>query len=116
MKGTIVFKIVGWVILGVLIAGLLGLALGLAVMLLWNWLMPVLFGLPEIGYFQAVGIFVLCHLLFKSHVGHHDKHHSSGHDRFHDRIRDKVKEHFKGGHFHCHGEPRTVDVKVERPE
>jgi len=34
--------------------------------LLWNWLMPTLFGLPEIGWLQALGLWVLCSLLFKS--------------------------------------------------
>jgi hypothetical protein len=42
-----------------------GLALGIAVMLLWNWLLPTLFDFPETTYWQAVGLFVLCHLLFK---------------------------------------------------
>ena len=40
-------------------------ALGLAVMLLWNWLMPVLFvGTPQVGFWQALGILALCKLLF----------------------------------------------------
>ncbi len=75
MTGSKVLKIIGWVFLGLLLAGTLGLALGFGLMLLWNWLMPDLFGLPEIGYWQAVGLFVLCHLLFKGHHhhGHSDK-------------------------------------------
>jgi hypothetical protein len=36
------------------------------VMLLWNWLMPVIFGLTEITFFQALGLMLLCGLLFKS--------------------------------------------------
>jgi hypothetical protein len=32
---------------------------------LWNWLCPVLFGLPEIGFFQALGLNLLCGILFK---------------------------------------------------
>lgn len=31
--------------------------------LLWNWLVPGLFGLPEIGYFQMAGLMVLGRLL-----------------------------------------------------
>ncbi len=34
------------------------------VMLLWNWLMPVLFGLSAINYWQALGIFILARILF----------------------------------------------------
>ncbi len=60
-----IFKTVGWILIGTAAVAAFGLALGIAVMLLWNWLLPTLFGLPEITYWQAVGLFVLCHLLFK---------------------------------------------------
>lgn len=36
------------------------------VMWLWNTLLPPLFGLPVIGFWQALGLFVLCRLLFGS--------------------------------------------------
>jgi hypothetical protein len=35
-----------------------------AVMLLWNYLVPVLFHGPELGYWQAFGLLVLCRILF----------------------------------------------------
>lgn len=39
-------------------------------MQLWNWLMPALFKLPAIGFWQAVGILILSHILFKGgHMG-----------------------------------------------
>jgi hypothetical protein len=38
----------------------------LPVMLLWNVLMPGLFGLPEISFWQALGLSMLSALLFKS--------------------------------------------------
>ena len=34
------------------------------VQLLWNWLMPGIFGLREITYLQAVGLLLLSRLLF----------------------------------------------------
>ena len=37
---------------------------GWIVLLLWNWLMPYLFQLPIITYWQALGISFLCGLLF----------------------------------------------------
>jgi hypothetical protein len=37
---------------------------GSAVHLLWNVLMPELFGLPRIGFWQAVGLMTLSWLLF----------------------------------------------------
>ncbi len=56
-----VFWGIGFGILGVgFVAGL-----GLAVMALWNWLLPDLFGFKRIGYWQAAGLFVLCWILFK---------------------------------------------------
>ena len=31
---------------------------------LWNWLMPPLFGWPQITFWQAFGILALCRILF----------------------------------------------------
>jgi len=42
---------------------------GLVVMLLWNWLMPDIFGLRRITYWQGWGLLVLTHILFKSWGG-----------------------------------------------
>jgi hypothetical protein len=44
--------------------GLLAL-LGWAVMALWNWLMPELFGLARLNYWKAWGLLALCWILFK---------------------------------------------------
>jgi hypothetical protein len=38
---------------------------GLPTMLLWNWLMPEIFGLPEITFWQAIGLNMLASILFK---------------------------------------------------
>ena len=38
--------------------------LSVIVFLLWNWLMPVIFGLHTINIFQAFGILVLSKILF----------------------------------------------------
>jgi hypothetical protein len=48
------------------IAGFLAVAVVLStlVMLLWNALLPELFGLPALGWLQAAGLFVLCRALF----------------------------------------------------
>jgi len=34
------------------------------VMLLWNWIMPAVFGLAAISFWQALGLFVLARILF----------------------------------------------------
>jgi hypothetical protein len=39
-------------------------AFGWVTMLLWNWLMPALFALPRIGYWEAWGLVILCKILF----------------------------------------------------
>lgn len=31
---------------------------------LWNWLLPSLFGVPAITFWQALGLLVLCRILF----------------------------------------------------
>ena len=49
---------------------ILGIALfifigGEVVRLLWNWLLPTLFGWREITFWQAVGLLALCRILFR---------------------------------------------------
>lgn len=48
------------VLLGVILLA----AISGAVMLLWNWLIPGIFGLACINFWQALGLFVLARLLF----------------------------------------------------
>lgn len=47
---------------------------GGCVMLLWNWLMPELFGLPTISFWQAAGLLTLCKILFGGFGGGHHSH------------------------------------------
>jgi hypothetical protein len=64
-------RIVAMIIGGVVVACIFALAFGWLVMLLWNWLMPLLFGLKVITYWQAFGIVVLSKLLFSGVGGGH---------------------------------------------
>jgi hypothetical protein len=56
--------------------GILGIGLfflcGWVVMLLWNWLMPDIFGLKRLTYWQGWGLLVLSHLLFKGFGSGHN--------------------------------------------
>jgi hypothetical protein len=63
MKQTInnILLIVGLLILA-------GLLLGVPLMILWNLLMPEIFGLPTIGFWQAFGLNILSSILFKSTI------------------------------------------------
>ena len=42
--------------------------LGGPLMLLWNWTIPTIFGLPEIGFWQACGLQLLATILFKANI------------------------------------------------
>ncbi|MBI2417900.1 MAG: hypothetical protein HYV28_08355 [Ignavibacteriales bacterium] len=49
-----------------------GIALfGYIVMLLWNALMPAIFNLASISFWQALGLLVLSKILFGGFSGHH---------------------------------------------
>ena len=93
MRGERVFKVAGWIAVGLAAATGFGLLFGYAVMHLWNWLMPEIFGLGQISFWQAVGLFVLAHILFKGHHGgpHHSKHRPGGNS-----LRDKIHRRFHG--------------------
>jgi len=47
----------------------MGAAMTVVVMLLWNWLMPILFGLTIITLWEALGILILSKILFGGHMG-----------------------------------------------
>jgi len=61
---------IGFVILGI---GFLALC-GWVVMLLWNWLMPDIFGLKPLNYWQAWGLLILCSILFKNFGSYKEGH------------------------------------------
>ncbi len=52
------------IVKGIVIGLVFALVFGIFVQLLWNWLMPGVFGLREITYWQAIGMVVLAHILF----------------------------------------------------
>jgi hypothetical protein len=55
---------------GIMIGAVIGLVVGFVVMGLWNALIPELFHGPVITYWQAIGLLVLSHVLFRGHCGH----------------------------------------------
>ena len=45
--------------------GIVGVtAFGYLMMMLWNWLMPAVFGFRTVGFWQALGLFLLFSILF----------------------------------------------------
>jgi hypothetical protein len=63
MRPTIkrVIFIAPMAVLGMLLFVAIG---GELVLLLWNWLLPALFGWPQITFWQALGLLALCRILF----------------------------------------------------
>ena len=88
------FLRVSMIIGGVVLAAALALLFGLLVMVLWNWIMPEVFGLSPLTYWQSWGIVLLAHILFKA-GGHRDQnHHKSRDEEWKDRFRDRFKTRF----------------------
>lgn len=78
-----------FIIKGIIFGIVAGTAFTFAIMLLWNWLMPLLFGLTVVTFWQALGILVLSKILFGG-GGHGPGRH------YHKYNRDKYwKERFK---------------------
>jgi hypothetical protein len=73
--GKKVFKIIGMVIAGIAIAVLFAFVFGLAVQYLWNFIVPDLFGLKAITYWEAFALLLLAKLLFGS-FGPHGRHYN----------------------------------------
>ena len=67
-----------WKLLRIALVAALAIGvIGLAIMSLWNWLAPAALGGHLIGFWQAIGLFVLARLLvggFRGHGGHGHHH------------------------------------------
>lgn len=87
-------RIFGWVIMGALAAAGFAFIFGYFVMMLWNWLMPELFGLATITFWQAAGIVLLARLIFGGfkHGPDHSKKPSSKDKFFHNWKPENFKE------------------------
>jgi hypothetical protein len=62
--GGTFFRIIGGVIAGLVVMTAFSLVIGAIAMVLWNWLMPDIFELGRIDYWQAFGIVLLAKLVF----------------------------------------------------
>ncbi|MCK4466409.1 MAG: hypothetical protein KAU83_11930 [Bacteroidales bacterium] len=94
----------------------------LAVMLLWNWLIPVIFNGPLVTFWQAAGLLLLSKIIFsgiwKDHKPFDDKR-SIWRKKFEEKMnhmseeeREKFKSRFHNKWFH-HG---PFDAKKEKEE
>jgi hypothetical protein len=60
---------------------------GELVMHLWNWLVPTLFGWRQVTFWQALGILLLCRILFGGHGWR-----GSGRSKFRRRMEERMAE------------------------
>jgi len=94
-KGLMILK---WTAVAVVFV----LVFGYIIMLLWNWLMPPVFGLSPITFIQALGLFLLSKILFggfgKCGGGGRNHSHWNWKQRYHDKLAGmspEEKERFK---------------------
>ena len=70
-------KITGMAVAGLTFFAATAVFVSWILSLLWNWLMPGIFGLPEITMLQAAGLFILSKLIFTPGFGGGKDHHKS---------------------------------------
>lgn len=56
------------VFVGILTMSFFSVCFAFIVWPLWNWLMPEIFGLPSIGYWQSFGLCLLSSILFRMSI------------------------------------------------
>ena len=99
------------------IVAIAGGVIGGTVMLLWNWLVPPVFGLETITFWQALGLFVLSKILFGfGGKGGKMRCKSDKYDLFRsmspeerEEFKTRMKERF------CRPEPKTGDQETKQP-
>ena len=82
--------IVPLALLGMLLFAAIG---GEVVRLLWNWLLPPIFGWREVTFWQALGMLALCRILFGGfgrHGGHRFTSRMSAEEK--ERMRQRIRE------------------------
>lgn len=106
-------RVMKFFLIGVLCIIALALV-GLVVMTLWNWLTPALFGFKTITYWQALGLIILCKMLFGRFAG------PRGGGGFRRRLRmqerwermtPEEREKFRQGMRDCWGRGTAPDAK-----
>jgi uncharacterized membrane protein len=79
-------------ILGMLLFAFIG---GEVVKLLWNWLLPPLFGWSQVTFWQALGMLALCRILFGGHGYRSSSRRRTPEER--ERFRQAMRERFGFG-------------------
>jgi len=96
----------------IVIGTIIAVVFGFVVMTLWNWLMPSLFRLPVIGFWQALGLVILCKILFGG-LHSHQRKGMGGRRRMRDRwehMTPEERERFREG---LQGRSGTVTTELK---
>lgn len=97
------------------IVALVLIVLGAVVAQLWNALMPAIFGLHTISFGQALGLLVLCKILFGGwrggRAGHWARHYRYDHLTPEERQRMREKFASRGWFNRCDAEPMQEQDK-----
>src|SRR6185369_15107030 len=86
-----------WVGKFIVLGALFAAVAGFAVMSLWNWLMPMLFHLSRINFWQALGVLVLAKIIFGfghgwGHRGHWGHRHYAWKEKMEERLKNMSPE------------------------
>ena len=63
-KNKGLFEWISLVSIVIIIVGALWVGLVYCTMLLWNWLMPIIFSLPTLSFWQTAGLMILITIIF----------------------------------------------------
>jgi hypothetical protein len=103
-------RVARFAVMAVVIGSIVIAGFGWAVLALWNWLMPAIFGLPPLGFWQAVGLLGLSWILFGGWrgFGHHRGHYwrQRMHERW-EQMTPEERENFRKAMAHRCGYRRT---------
>lgn len=92
MNGFKVLRVLRFVAFGLVAVAVFGLVL----MSLWNWLIPSLTGWHTLGFAQALGLLVLCRILFGGFRGHWRHSGRHGWSRLSPEERERFRTQFRG--------------------
>ena len=94
-------------IVGIVVVSFIG---GTIVQLLWNWLMPELFGLPTLTFWKAFGLLALTRILFGGFGRHGCRRGGAFAPEDRERFRARVRERFGMPPAETGDRPPTVHV------
>jgi hypothetical protein len=90
-NGKNIGRKIGKVLCFIVMGAAFVIVIGFVVMYLWNWLVPALFAGPVITFWQALGLLLLCKLLFGFPKKHHEGGWAAKKRRWREQMKDKME-------------------------